>query len=140
MIFYRKGVRSEDKKTGKVLNYDLEDRINAAVFPGHQGGPHNHTISALAVALKQAKTPEFRQYQQQVMSNSQALAGAMQKLGYQLVSGGTDNHLCLVDLRDKKVNGAKVEKVLELVNVALNKNTVPGDLSAMNPGGIRMGL
>ena len=117
----------------------LADRINAAVFPGHQGGPHNHTIAALAVALKQAMTPEFRQYQQQVLDNCQALAQALLRHGYQLVSGGTDNHLMLLDLRPLGINGGKVEKLLEAVNVAVNKNTVPGDVSAMNPGGIRLG-
>lgn len=122
-----------------VTNYDLEDRVNSAVFPGHQGGPHNHTITALAVALKQATTPEYKQYQTQVLKNNQRLAKALQSKGYELVSGGTDNHLILVDLRPKKLNGAKVEKVLELANIALNKNTVPGDVSAMNPGGVRLG-
>jgi len=122
-----------------AINYDLEDRINAAVFPGHQGGPHNHTITALAVALKQAQSPEFKEYQQNVLSNNQAMAQAFLKMGYELVSGGTDNHLILVDLRSQGINGQKVEKVLESANVALNKNTVPGDVSAMNPGGIRLG-
>lgn len=122
-----------------MTNYDLEERVNAAVFPGHQGGPHNHTITALAVALAQAKTPEYKTYQTRVLSNNQRLAAALQSKGYELVSGGTDNHLILVDLRGKKVNGAKVEKILELANIALNKNTVPGDVSAMNPGGVRLG-
>lgn len=138
MIFYRKGVRSVDKK-GKETMYDLEDRINAAVFPGHQGGPHNHTITALAVALGQVQTPEYRAYQEQVMSNSQTMATALMDKGYELVSGGTDNHLVLADLRPQQLNGAKAERVLELVNIACNKNTVPGDLSALNPGGLRMG-
>lgn len=138
MIFYRKGVRSTDK-AGKVTKYELEDKINASVFPGHQGGPHNHTITALAVALKQVKSPEYIAYQTKVLSNNAALAAALTKRGYTLVSGGTDNHLILVDLRPKSLNGAKVEKVLELANIALNKNTVPGDVSAMNPGGVRMG-
>ena len=122
-----------------MTKYDLEDKINAAVFPGHQGGPHNHTITALAVALKQAKSPEYLAYQTAVLANNAALAHALLKRGYTLVSGGTDNHLILVDLRPLALNGAKVEKVLELANIALNKNTVPGDVSAMNPGGVRMG-
>lgn len=119
--------------------YDLEDRINAAVFPGHQGGPHNHTITALAVALAQAKSPEFKTYQAQVLKNNKAMANALAAKGYQLVSGGSDNHLILIDLRPKGVNGAKAEKILELANIACNKNTVPGDVSAMNPGGLRVG-
>jgi glycine hydroxymethyltransferase len=119
--------------------YDLESRINAAVFPGHQGGPHNHTITALAVALKQAQSSEFREYQTQVLKNCKAMADGFLSKGYKLVSGGTDNHLILIDLKPNKVDGAKVEKVLELANVALNKNTVPGDKSAMVPGGVRLG-
>uniref|UniRef100_A0A7S3YSH5 Serine hydroxymethyltransferase n=2 Tax=Lotharella globosa TaxID=91324 RepID=A0A7S3YSH5_9EUKA len=138
MIFYRKGVKKVTKK-GKEIMWDLEEKINMAVFPGHQGGPHNHTITALAVALKQAQSSDFKEYQAQVIRNSAALAGRMQKLGYNLVSGGTDNHLMLVDLRSKGVDGAKVEKLLDLANVTINKNTVPGDKSAMVPGGIRMG-
>jgi len=138
MIFYRKGVRKTDKK-GNAVMYDLEDKINQAVFPGHQGGPHNHTIAALAVALKQAKTPEFKQYQQQVLDNCQRMAKDLVAKGFTLVSGGTTNHLILVDFRPKGLNGAMVERVLELANVAINKNTVPGDVSAMNPGGIRIG-
>lgn len=145
MIFYRKGVRSTNKKTGKEVMYDLEDKINSSVFPGHQGGPHNHTITALAVALKQAQTPEFKAYQEQVLANSQALAKRLGDskekggLGYSIVSGGTDNHLVLVDLKPQGVDGARVERILELVGVASNKNTVPGDMSALKPGGLRIG-
>ncbi|KAJ9693377.1 hypothetical protein PVL29_012230 [Vitis rotundifolia] len=112
MIFFRKGVK-EINKQGKEVLYDYEDKINQAIFPGLQGGPHNHTISGLAVALKQAMTPEYKAYQEQVLTTC-----------YELVSGGTDNHLVLV---------------LESVHIAANKNTVPGDVSAMVPGGIRMG-
>ncbi|GIL88389.1 hypothetical protein Vretimale_15031 [Volvox reticuliferus] len=139
MIFFRKGVRRTDAKTGKPIMYDIEDKINFAVFPGLQGGPHNHTISGLACALKQAATPEFKAYQQQVMANSQALAKGMAKRGHKLVSGGTDNHIVLVDLRPKGVDGSRVERVLELAHIAANKNTVPGDTSALVPGGLRMG-
>ncbi len=122
-----------------AIKYDLEDRINSSVFPGHQGGPHNHTITALAVALKQAQTTEYKKYQQMVLDNNKVLAEALSNKGYTLVSGGTDNHLILVDLRPLSLNGAKVERILELVSIALNKNTVPGDVSAMNPGGVRLG-
>ena len=144
MIFFRKGVRSKDKK-GIETMYDLEGPINASVFPGHQGGPHNHTITALAVALQQAQTPEFKEYQTTVLQNAKALAERLGNskesggLGYNIVSGGTDNHLVLVDLKSKGVDGARVERVLELAGVASNKNTVPGDKSAMKPGGLRMG-
>lgn len=139
MIFFRRGVRSVNKK-GEEVMYNLENPINSSVFPGHQGGPHNHTIAALAVALRQAKTPQFKQYQQAVLANAQALAsGLSDDHGYKLVSGGTDNHLVLVDLRDRGIDGAKVERVLELCGVASNKNTVPGDKSALKPGGLRLG-
>ncbi|KAI5293222.1 glycine hydroxymethyltransferase shm1, partial [Ascosphaera acerosa] len=145
MIFYRRGVRAHDKKTGAPIPYDLEAPINAAVFPGHQGGPHNHTITALAVALAQAQTPEFLAYQRKVLANAAALADRLGSptasggLGYNIVSGGTDNHLVLVDLKNRGVDGARVERVLELCGVAANKNTVPGDRSAMKPGGLRIG-
>lgn len=144
MIFYRKGVRRTDKKGNQEM-YDLENPINASVFPGHQGGPHNHTITALAVALKQAQSPDFQQYQQTVLANAQALAERLGEstsnggLGYNIVSGGTDNHLVLVDLKNRGVDGARVERVLELCGVASNKNTVPGDKSALKPGGLRLG-
>ena len=144
MIFFRKGVRKTDKKGNQEM-YDLEGPINASVFPGHQGGPHNHTITALAVALHQAQTNEFKEYQKTVLLNAKALAERLGNskekggLGYNVVSGGTDNHLVLVDLKSKGVDGARVERVLELVGVASNKNTVPGDKSAMKPGGLRMG-
>jgi glycine hydroxymethyltransferase len=141
MIFFRKGVRrpaSKDGKEKEVL-YDIENKINFAVFPGLQGGPHNHTIAALATALKQAMVPEFKAYQAQVMKNSKSFAGSLQKRGFTLVSGGTDNHLVLVDLRSKSLDGARVERVCELAGLAVNKNTVPGDKSALIPSGIRMG-
>ena len=144
MIFFRKGVRKTDKKGNQEM-YDLEGPINASVFPGHQGGPHNHTITALAVALHQAQSSEFKEYQKTILLNAKALAERLGKskekggLGYNIVGGGTDNHLVLVDLKNKGVDGARVERVLELVGVASNKNTVPGDKSAMKPGGLRMG-
>ena len=139
MIFFRKGVRSTDMKTGKQLLYDLEGPINFSVFPGHQGGPHNHTITALAVALKQATTPEFKQYQQQVIDNAKALEHKLKRLGHKLVADGTDSHMVLLDLRSKSLDGARVEAVLEQVNIACNKNSIPGDKSALTPCGIRIG-
>ena len=139
MIFYRKGQRGTTKK-GEPIMYDIENKLNFAVFPGLQGGPHNHTIGALATCLKQANTEEFVAYQKQVLKNSAALANRLTELGYTLVSGGTDNHLVLVDLKSsRKIDGARVERVLELACIASNKNTIPGDTSALTPGGIRMG-
>ncbi|XP_043939556.1 serine hydroxymethyltransferase, mitochondrial [Protopterus annectens] len=139
MIFYRKGVRSVDKKTGKQMLYDFEEKVNAAVFPCLQGGPHNHAIAAVAVALKQSSSPMFVEYAQQVLKNSKAMATALLQRGYTLVSGGTDNHLVLVDLRPKGIDGARAERVLELVSVTANKNTCTGDKSALTPGGLRLG-
>jgi len=139
MIFYRKGQRGTTKK-GAPIMYDIEDKINFSVFPGLQGGPHNHTIGALATCLKQANTPEFVEYQKQVLKNSSSMANRLNELGYSLVSGGTDNHLVLVDLKTSRgIDGARVERVLELACIASNKNTIPGDTSALTPGGIRMG-
>ncbi|KAI9757647.1 MAG: Serine hydroxymethyltransferase, cytosolic [Chaenotheca gracillima] len=139
MIFFRKGVRKSDAKTGKELLYDLEGPINFSVFPGHQGGPHNHTITALAVALKQATTPEFVQYQEQVIKNAKTLEVEFKRLGYKLVADGTDSHMVLLDLRSKGLDGARVEAVLEQANIACNKNSIPGDKSALTPCGIRIG-
>lgn len=139
MIFFRKGVRSVNAKTGKEVLYDLENPINFSVFPGHQGGPHNHTITALAVALKQAATPEFKAYQKQVVDNAKALEVKFKELGYKLVSDGTDSHMVLLDLRPQGLDGARIEAVLEQINIACNKNSIPGDKSALTPCGIRIG-
>ncbi|KAL3321733.1 hypothetical protein AABB24_039373 [Solanum stoloniferum] len=130
MIFFKKD---------PVLGVDLESAINNAVFPGLQGGPHNHTIGGLAVCLKHAKSPDFKAYQNKVVSNCRALASRLMELGYKLVSGGTDNHLVLVDLRPLGTDGARVEKILDMASITLNKNSVAGDKSALVPGGIRIG-
>lgn len=138
MIFFRKGVRSTDAK-GKQTLYDLENPINFSVFPGHQGGPHNHTITALAVALQQAQTPEFKAYQQNVIANAKALENKFKALDHKLVADGTDSHMVLLDLRKHNLDGARVEAVLEQINIACNKNSIPGDKSALTPCGIRIG-
>ncbi|XP_027071218.1 serine hydroxymethyltransferase 3, chloroplastic [Coffea eugenioides] len=130
MIFFKKD---------PILGVDLESAINNAVFPGLQGGPHNHTIGGLAVCLKHAQSPEFKNYQNKVVSNCKALAERLFELGYNLVSGGSDNHLVLVDLRPLGIDGARVEKILDMASITLNKNSVPGDKSALVPGGIRIG-
>ncbi|EGR33389.1 hypothetical protein IMG5_054540 [Ichthyophthirius multifiliis] len=138
MIFYRKGIRKVDKKGNKIM-YDLDEHINKSLYPSLQGGPHNHTISALSVALLQAQTKEFKVYQEQTLKNAKALANAFLKKNYKLVSGGTDNHLVLVDMRSKNTDGARVEIILEYINIYTNKNTVPDDKSALVPSGIRLG-
>lgn len=138
VIFFRKGVRSVSK-TGEKIMYDLEGKINQAVFPGLQGGPHNNTIAAIATAMLQAKTPEFHAYQKQIVANARRLSDGLQKKGYKIVTGGTDVHLILLDLRPAGITGARAEKILEDISIACNKNTVPGDKSALNPSGIRLG-
>merc|ERR1719245_280664 len=139
MIFYRRGQKGVDKN-GKAVMYDFESRINNAVFPALQGGPHNHAIGGVAVALKQAMSSEYIQYQLQVMSNAKAMASALLSKNYDLVSGGTDNHLVLVNLKSSKgIDGARVEAVCNKVFITLNKNSVPSDTSALVPGGVRLG-
>ncbi|KAL2517846.1 Serine hydroxymethyltransferase 3 [Abeliophyllum distichum] len=130
MIFFRKY---------PVLGIDLESAINNAVFPGLQGGPHNHTISGLAICLKNAKSLEYKTCQNKVVSNCRALASRLMELGYKLVSGGSDNHLVLVDLRPLGIDGATVDKIIDMASITLNKNSVPGDKSALMPGGILIG-
>jgi len=138
IIFYRKGVRSVGKD-GREIMYDLGEKINLAVFPGLQGGPHNTAIAGIAVAMGLAKTEEFKHYQRETVKNAQVLGEELQKLGYKIVTGGTDNHIILCDLTAKKLSGSKAERILELVGISVNKNTVPGDKSAMNPSGVRFG-
>jgi glycine hydroxymethyltransferase len=139
MIFFRRGVRSKDAKTGADIMWDLERPINEAVFPGLQGGPHNNSIAAIAVALNLALKDEYKEYQKQILKNAVTLSDELQKKGYKVVTGGTDNHLCLVDFRPQGIDGARVEYLLELVGIAANKNTCPGDVSALRPSGIRFG-
>lgn len=138
VIFFRRGTRSVSK-SGDKIEYDLEDKINEAVFPGLQGGPHENAIAAIATVMKQAHTQEFKDYQKQVVLNAKRLAARLESLSYKCVTGGTDNHIVWVDLRPKQLNGARAELVLEHINIACNKNTVPGDKSALNPGGVRFG-
>uniref|UniRef100_A0A7S4PKC8 Serine hydroxymethyltransferase n=1 Tax=Paramoeba aestuarina TaxID=180227 RepID=A0A7S4PKC8_9EUKA len=132
IIFYR-------KKALDGSPTDFESRINMAVFPGLQGGPHQNVIAAVAVQLKEVMTPEFQQYSQQVVKNSKTLAAALMDKGYDLVTNGTDNHLILWNLRKQGISGSKLEKLLEYVKISVNKNTVVGDKSAATPGGIRVG-
>ena len=119
---------------------DMMQQINSAVFPMLQGGPHNHQIGALAVALKEASTPEFAQYAKNVVDNANALGEGLIKRGYNLVTGGTDNHIVLWDVKSTTgLTGSKVERILELASITANKNSIPGDTSAINPGGVRLG-
>lgn len=114
-------------------------QIDDAVFPGLQGGPHNHQIAALATALKEASTSEFKQYINQVRQNARALASALKEQGLRIITDGTDNHIVLVDLKPYKLTGKMAEAALEAVGISSNKNTIPGDSSALNPSGLRLG-
>jgi glycine hydroxymethyltransferase len=118
---------------------ELEQQINDAVFPGLQGGPHENQIAAIATQLREVQTNEFKEYICQVRLNARALARALEDHNFQIITGGTDNHLFLVDLRNKGLTGGKAEKILEYVGISVNKNTIPGDVSALNPSGIRIG-
>jgi glycine hydroxymethyltransferase len=114
--------------------------IDKAIFPGLQGGPHNHTTAAIAVALKEAALPAFATYAHQVVANARALAGALTERGFDLVSGGTDNHLILIDLTNKDVGGKPAAKALDLAGIELNFNSVPFDpRKPWSPSGIRIG-
>ncbi|KAM0905718.1 hypothetical protein ACQ4PT_017200 [Festuca glaucescens] len=139
MIFYRKGPKPPKKGQPEGAVYDYEDKINFAVFPSLQGGPHNHQIAALAVALKQTMTPGFKAYAKQVKANAVAVGNYLMSKGYKMVTDGTDNHLVLWDLRPLGLTGNKVEKLCDLCNITLNKNAVFGDSSALSPGGVRIG-
>lgn len=126
MIFHRKSL-------------NIGDKIDFAVFPGLQGGPHNHQIAAVAVALKHACTDEFKEYAKQVKKNAKVLADVLKSHGYKLITNGTDNHLILMNVRECGITGNKVEKILDLAGMTVNKNTILGDVNALIPGGIRIG-
>jgi glycine hydroxymethyltransferase len=115
-------------------------QIDATLFPGVQGGPLMHVIAAKAVCFHEALQPQFRQYQRQVVINAKALAAGIAKHGYRIVSGGTDNHLMLVDLRPKEINGKEAQEVLDRAGITVNKNAIPFDTYPIfKPGGIRVG-
>ncbi|NMG31145.1 serine hydroxymethyltransferase [Aromatoleum evansii] len=121
-------------------NPDLEKKLNAVVFPGIQGGPLMHVIAGKAVALKEALQPEFRAYQQQVLKNARAMAGVFIERGYKIVSGGTDDHLFLVDLVAKGLTGKQADAALGAAHITVNKNAVPNDpQSPFVTSGIRIG-
>jgi len=128
--------------TEKGLKKDpeLPQKIDKAVFPGLQGGPHMNTIAAISVCLKEAATPAFKKYGHQIVRNAKALAEELKKLGFRLITGGTDNHLILVDLRNKNISGPDAQIRLEAAGITINKNTIPFDPNPpFKPSGIRMG-
>lgn len=132
MIFFRKVGRDGNAT-------DFESRINQAVFPGLQGGPHMHQIAAIATQMKEVCAPEWKAYAAQVASNSKALAAALIEKGHVLVGNGTENHVVLWNLRQFELSGNKAEKLLDVVSISTNKNTIPGDKNALAPSGVRLG-
>lgn len=115
-------------------------QIDKAVFPGMQGGPHDHVTAAKAVAFKEALSPNFIIYSEQVIKNAKAMANEFLDLGYKIVSGGTDNHLLIMDLSDRECFGKEAEKILEKVGISVSRSTIPNDArSPMDPSGIRIG-
>merc|ERR1719252_314018 len=127
MIFY--------KYTDKIP--DIKDRIDMAVFPALQGGPHNHQIGGLAAQLLEVNTPAFVEYSKAVVANAKTVAESLIGKGHKLASDGTDNHLVLWDLRPHGLTGGKMEKICEAASISLNRNAVHGDASALSPGGVR---
>ncbi|MFB0524126.1 MAG: serine hydroxymethyltransferase [Phycisphaerae bacterium] len=116
------------------------EKVDRAVFPGLQGGPHMHTLTAIAVALAEADTPEFVAYAKQIVKNAKALAEKLLEYDFNLLSGGTDNHLILIDLRNKNISGKKLAKALDRARIVTNYNTIPGDPAPpVNPSGLRIG-
>ena len=114
--------------------------IDRAVFPALQGGPHNHTTAAIGVALREAATPAFNEYGRQVVANAKALAGELLERGFQLVSGGTDNHLVLIDMTNKGISGKRASRALDRAGIVTNYNSVPYDpRKPFNPSGVRVG-
>ena len=123
-----------------MCKQEFAEKIDKAVFPGLQGGPHQHTIAAKAVAFEEALKPEFKEYAKQVVKNAKAMADELMGLGFRLVSGGTDNHLLLIDLQNKNITGKDAETALDKAGIYCNKNTVPYDpRKPWNPSGIRIG-
>ncbi len=130
----RGGIILATKEANEKYNF------NKAIFPGTQGGPLMHVIAAKAVCFKEALTDEFKQYQQNILDNAQALCSGLQERGIKIVSNGTDNHLMLVDLTPNNVTGKEIEKILDLANITANKNTIPNDpKSSFVTSGIRLG-
>ncbi|KAM0675798.1 hypothetical protein GVAV_000573 [Gurleya vavrai] len=133
LIFFRK------KKNVRGNEINIEEKINFAVFPGLQGGPHNQTIAAVAVALKQAMTSEYKSYIINVKENARYMGELLMQKGYKILTGGTDCHLLLIDVSETQLSGAMIEKLCEMVDITINKNALPNSKSALNPKGIRIG-
>jgi glycine hydroxymethyltransferase len=120
-------------------NEEIGGKINKAVFPGLQGGPHVHQIAGIGIAFEEALKPSFKKYSQQIVKNAQVLAKELEKSGFRIVFGGTDNHMILVDLKNKNITGREAQDRLEKEGIIVNRNAVPGDETPFNPSGIRLG-
>jgi len=121
---------------------ELEKKIFPTVFPGNQGGPHEHTICAIGIALKEAVSPKFKKYARQIVKNTKVLAEELKKYNFNLISGGSDNHLVLIDLRNKNISGKPAQETLEKAGIVINRNSipfVPGPQSPFDPPGMRLG-
>ncbi len=135
MIFVNK-----DSLVARNNKVDIASAVDKAVFPGLQGGPHDNQTAAIAVALQEASRPAFKKYARQIVKNAKALAAELQKLGFKIISNGTDNHLMLIDLTNFSISGKEAQDRLEEVGIILNRNTVPYDIrSPFDPSGIRLG-
>ena len=118
---------------------ELSQKINRALFPGIQGGPHQNTIASIALTFKIAQTKKFKKTQTQIVKNAKVLAKELKKYKFHLISGGTDNHLILINLKNKKISGKEAETILEKAGILANRNTIPGDQKPFSPSGIRLG-
>lgn len=129
------------QKKGLAKDPELAQKIDRAIFPGLQGGPHDHTTAGIAIALYEAEKPEFKIYAAQIVKNAKVLAEELMKNGFKLVSDGTDNHMMLIDLtKEGKGRGGFLQEALDVVGISLNKNTIPADPSSpFHPSGVRLG-
>lgn len=144
IIFYRRGLKGKKQSINlnhceSSIQYDFEEKINFSVFPSLQGGPHNNHIAALAIALKQAASPEYKAYMRQVKKNAKALASALISKNCKLVTNGTDNHLMLWDLTPLGLTGKVYEKVCEMCHITVNKVAIFSENGVISPGGVRIG-
>lgn len=140
-LILSKGTVSNPLKKPEPTIENLPTRIDRAVFPGMQGGPHMHTIAAIGVALAEVQTPDFLTYAEQTLKNAQAMAHSFLALGYQLITGGTENHMLILDFSQTDYDGAVVEAVLDSVGISVSKSLIPNDpRPAFRPSGVRIGL
>lgn len=140
-LILTKGTVSNPLKKPEQTIENLPTIIDRAVFPGMQGGPHMNTIAAIAVALHEASSDQFKTYAQQTVANAQTLADEMTDRGYQLVTGGTDNHMIIIDFTDRDYNGRDAERALDKIGISTSKSTIPDDPEPpFRPSGLRIGM